>query len=191
MERSPVATHGNCVACNSSSNSLVGVSSASGKVTNGSVSSSSTIFSSDERNRICSWLSADGFVSFISLAIVGWVRLIVTNSDMEFFMSFKSRFNAIALISDVDDDDDDVDEDTWCKRCDDDVLATRDVVVLDLVDDVLLLFNTWANEKKQKQKILIRCNCDKNRRLNARGLGRQHTLIVWKRATHSTDERAK
>lgn len=79
--------------------------------------------------------------------MVGVVRLIVANSDMEFFISFKSRFNAIALISDEDKDDDDVDEETWCKRCDDDVFATRDVVVLDLVDDVLLLFSTWAEHR--------------------------------------------
>lgn len=147
MERSPAATHGNCVACNSSSNSLVGVS--SGNVTRGSSASSSspsTMFSSDDLNLICNWLSADGLDSFNSLPIVGWVRLIVANSDIEFFMSFKSRFNAIALISDVDDNDDDVDEDIWCKRCDDDVFATRDVVVLDLVDDVLLLFRTWVCE---------------------------------------------
>lgn len=144
MDRSPVVVHGNCVACNSNSNSLVGVS--SGNVTNGSSSPSSpsTIFSNEDRKRICSWLSADGFDSFNSVPIVGWVRLIVANSDMEFFISLKSRFNANALISDEvdEDDEDDVDEDTWCKRCDDDVLATRDVVVLDFVDDVLLLFNT-------------------------------------------------
>lgn len=61
-------------------------------------------------------------------------------SDMEFFISLKSRCNARLFISDEDNDDDD-DDRTCCKRCDE-LLATRDVVVLDfVVDDELLLFN--------------------------------------------------
>lgn len=60
---------------------------------------------------------------------------------MEFLISLRSRFNAIAFISD-DDWVDDV-EDMWCNLCEDeDALATRDVVVLDFVDDVLLLLST-------------------------------------------------
>lgn len=60
---------------------------------------------------------------------------------MEFFISFRSRFKAIAFSS-ADDwaEDDDA---MWCNLCDDDALATRDVVVLDLVDDVLLLNTCW------------------------------------------------
>lgn len=74
--------------------------------------------------------------------MVGVVRPIVAKlfiSDIEFLISLKSRFNACAFISDVDDV-------TWCNRCDEEVLATRDVVVL-LVDDELLLFTTyWLNK---------------------------------------------
>lgn len=60
-------------------------------------------------------------------------------SDMELWISLKSRLSAAiryslpTFISD----------DMWCRRCDDDVLATRDVVVLDFVDDVVLLLWTY------------------------------------------------
>lgn len=64
-------------------------------------------------------------------------------SDMEFLISFRSRFSAIAFISD-DDCIEDVEEEMWCNFCDDDALATRDVVVLDFVDDELLLLSTWS-----------------------------------------------
>lgn len=64
---------------------------------------------------------------------------------MEFFISLKSRCNARLFISDVDDDDDD-DDRTCCKRCDE-LLATRDVFVLDfVVDDEELLFSIWLFE---------------------------------------------
>lgn len=56
-------------------------------------------------------------------------------------MSLRSRFNAIAFSSDDDCVEDE--EDTWCNLCDDEALATRDVVVLDFVDDVLLLLSTY------------------------------------------------
>lgn len=60
-------------------------------------------------------------------------------SDIEFCISLRFCLNFNPCISDFDiDDDDDEDDVTWCKRCEDDVLATRDVVVLDFVDDVLL-----------------------------------------------------
>lgn len=71
-------------------------------------------------------------------------------SDMEFLISLRSRLSAIALSS----DDDWVDEeaDIWCNLCDDDALATRDVVVLDdLLDDELLLKTCWINEKTRKK----------------------------------------
>lgn len=54
---------------------------------------------------------------------------------MEFLISFRSRFSAIAFSSDWVEEE----ADMWCNLCDDDALATRDVVVLDFVDDVLLL----------------------------------------------------
>lgn len=89
------------------------------------------------------------------IVCVCWVYLI---SDMEFFISLRSRFKAIALSSDDDwvEDDDAM----WCNLCDDDALATRDVVVLDLVDDVLLLNTcydfthklTKPNPKKRDEK---------------------------------------
>lgn len=69
---------------------------------------------------------------------------------MEFLISLRSRLSAIALSS----DDDWVDEeaDIWCNLCDDDALATRDVVVLDdLLDDELLLKTCWINEKTRKK----------------------------------------
>lgn len=56
-------------------------------------------------------------------------------------MSFRSRLSANAFISDEDWDEEE-EEDKWCNLCDDEVLATRDVVVLDFVEDVLLLFST-------------------------------------------------
>lgn len=81
---------------------------------------------------------------------------------MEFFISLRSRFKAIAFSSDddwVEDDDDEDDDAMWCNLCDDDALATRDVVVLDLVDDELLLntcidLNTnWPKIKESKSDL--------------------------------------
>lgn len=79
---------------------------------------------------------------------------------MEFLISLKSRCKARLFISDVDKDDDD-DDRTCCKRCDE-LLATRDVFVLDfVVDDDELLFSicylNWTHQHlrhtaKKKQK---------------------------------------
>lgn len=76
-------------------------------------------------------------------------------SDIEFLISLRSRFKAIAFSSADDwvEDDDDDDDAMWCNLCDDDALATRDVVVLDLVDDELLL-NTCADLIRKDQKRL-------------------------------------
>lgn len=80
-----------------------------------------------------------------------WVYLI---SDIEFFISLRSRFKAIAFSSEDDWEEDD--DAMWCNLCDDDALATRDVVVLDLVDDELLL-NTCADlQSPKKDQSLVR-----------------------------------
>lgn len=67
-------------------------------------------------------------------------------SDIEFLISFRSRFNAIAFISE-DDCIEDVEDDMWCSFCDDEAFATRDVVVLDFVEDDVLLLRTYLNKK--------------------------------------------
>lgn len=67
-------------------------------------------------------------------------------SDIEFLISFRSRFNAIAFISE-DDCIEDVEDDMWCSFCDDEAFATRDVVVLDFVEDDVLLLRTYLNKR--------------------------------------------
>lgn len=57
-------------------------------------------------------------------------------------MSLKSRLSAAmrnSLPTFISDD--------LCRRCDDDVFATRDVVVLDFVEDVLLLLRTFISNE--------------------------------------------
>lgn len=93
-------------------------------------------------NLFCNWqMDGEGDSFNSSDMTVGWV--IVANeliSDMELWMSLKSRFSAAmrnSLPTFISDD--------LCRRCDDDVFATRDVVVLDFVEDELLLLWTFIS----------------------------------------------
>lgn len=153
----------------------------SGNVTSGSSSSgTSTIFSNDDRNRFCSceieefdrlmsslmdgdgviaarelqydWLKRIHYCSIYNLIPNEefWHLSIYLISDIEFLISLRSRFSAIAFNSADDWVEDDAD--MWCNLCDDDALATRDVVVLDFVDDVLLLKTCWKIGKFQSKK---------------------------------------